>query len=103
MSWSFQAIGNTQRLVEALEAHSEKISKDPTDYCRMEFEAAKPHLIALVKQNFAAEGTEFTKPMIQLTASGSATSRVDMNDANKRNVVSSNVSVELKQHYNFVG
>lgn len=106
MSWSFKAIGTTEKLVEALEGEPERISKDPNDYCRVEFEAAKPHLIGLVKQNFAegtAEGTAARRPLISLTATGSATSRVDVNDPTKRTVVASNVSVELTQHYNFVG
>lgn len=75
MSWSFEAVGAPGRVVEALEGHSEKISGKPEHQSRREFDEAKPHLIALVKQNFVVEGTGFQKPAIRISASGSASHR----------------------------
>ena len=50
MSWSVGFIGKTSNVVAALEAESAKL--DTTS--RLEYDAAKPFLIGLVKQNFEA-------------------------------------------------
>lgn len=71
MSWSVYFIGTPQKIADALEAESERISKDPDDQCRREYDAAKPSLIGLVKENFAHESAGYPQPVIQLSASGS--------------------------------
>lgn len=71
MSWSVYFIGTPQKIAEALEANSESISKDPNDQSRREFDAAKPGLVTLVKENFAHPGGGYTQPVLQLSASGS--------------------------------
>lgn len=102
MSWSFQAIGSPDKVIDALQSHSEKISKNPADYSRVEFDEAKPHLIALVNQNYAHEGTTYSKPAVRLCASGSASSQTKMQGEPPVKVQSS-VSVTLENLYGYVG
>lgn len=99
MSWSFEAIGTPAKVAEALEAKSENISRNPDDYCRVEFDAAKPHLLALVNQNFSAPDQAY-KPVIRLRASGSACTSTRNNEKIR---VQSNVSVTLESLGNWVG
>jgi hypothetical protein len=106
MSWSFQAIGSPEKVAAALEGHSEKINKDPNDYCRKEFDEAKPHLIALVQQNFVAEDRAYSKPVISIQASGSATTErppAGSGEGAPSRKVQSSVSVEIKSIYGWVG
>ena len=70
MSWSVNLIGKPAKIVEALEARSEQISKNPDDLCRIEYDAAKPHLIGLVQQNFVKPGTSYVESVLVLEASG---------------------------------
>lgn len=65
MSWSFQAIGKPERVVEAIEAAAAK----QTGQCKLEFDAAKPHLVGLVRENFSVTDTRLVK--IQASGSGS--------------------------------
>ena len=70
MSWSVSFIGKPANVVQALEAHSEKIVNN--DQSKLEYDEAKPHLIGLVQQNFVTPGASGHKePIIKLTASGS--------------------------------
>jgi hypothetical protein len=46
MSWSVNYIGTPPKLVEALKKHSEKLSGASKE----EFDAALPHMIALIEQ-----------------------------------------------------
>lgn len=65
MSWSVNLIGKPAAVAAALEEESGRL----TDQSKVEFDAAKPHLVALVLENFAnAEG--YTEPIVQLEASG---------------------------------
>jgi hypothetical protein len=66
MSWSVSLIGQPDKLVEALEAESARL----TGQCKEEFDAAKPHIAGLVNQNYQrAEGV--AAPVLQLEAHGS--------------------------------
>jgi hypothetical protein len=66
MSWSFNAIGQPANLKKALDAQSEGLTGDPKE----EFDAAKPHLAALIDMNVSPlEGF----PVIHVQASGHAT------------------------------
>ena len=47
MSWSINMIGTPEKLVEALKKHSETISGRSKE----EFDAALPHMIALIEEN----------------------------------------------------
>lgn len=60
MSWSISLFGKPDKIVEALKAESEKQSGQS----KVEFDAALPHMSALVSQNF---GDDYP---VQLTASG---------------------------------
>lgn len=62
MSWSIVLIGKTENIVKALEEQSEKLSGGS----KVEFDAALPHLVGLLNQNFTNEGN----PVMQLTANG---------------------------------
>jgi hypothetical protein len=64
MSWSFAAIGKPENVIKALDEHSEKLERQS----REEFDAAKPHLQALLRENFnnGAGGV----PTVHLKASG---------------------------------
>jgi hypothetical protein len=47
MSWGVNFIGTPDNVVKALEAHEEKVKQS-----RIEYDAAKPYLIGLVRENF---------------------------------------------------
>jgi hypothetical protein len=60
MSWSIQFIGKPEKVIEALNANSEKMSGES----KAEFDSALPHLVGLVNENF---GYDY---LVNLTASG---------------------------------
>lgn len=62
MSWSLTLIGKTGNIVKALEEQSTKFEGGT----KLEFDAALPHLIGLVKENWN-NGVE---PVMKLSASG---------------------------------
>ena len=75
MSWTAQYVGKPEKVVEALEAQSAKMSGES----KVEFDDALPHLIGLVNQNFnygflvklvaSGHGQTGEKPVRQLTVS----------------------------------
>ena len=75
MSWTAQYVGKPEKVVEALEAQSAKMSGES----KVEFDDALPHLIGLVKENFgfgylvklvaSGHGQTGEKPTRQLTVS----------------------------------
>jgi hypothetical protein len=67
MSWSVSFLGKPEAVAKALDEYSEKLGGQS----RVEYDAAKPHLMALVKQNFASP--PYVAPLIDLEASGSGT------------------------------
>jgi len=67
MSWSIAFIGKPQKVAEALEAESAKMS----DQSKIEYDTALPHLVGLVKNNFVDEAKYGSKePMLKINASG---------------------------------
>lgn len=48
MSWNVQFIGKPEKVVEALNGHSEKLSGDS----KTEYDKALPNLVSLCEQNF---------------------------------------------------
>jgi hypothetical protein len=74
MSWSVQFIGKPEKVVEALNAQSEKMSGES----KVEYDSALPNLVGLVKENFgydylvnliaSGHGQTGEKPCRQLTA-----------------------------------
>jgi hypothetical protein len=62
MSWSLTLIGKTDNIVKALKEQSDKLSGGS----KVEFDAALPHLVGLVEQNFNATDN----PVMQIQASG---------------------------------
>lgn len=61
MSWSICIIGKPENVAIALEKESEKLSGQS----KVEFDAALPHFVALVKENFGEN-----PPMMKITANG---------------------------------
>lgn len=61
MSWSISLIGNPSLIAGALEKESERL----TGESKVEFDAAKAHLQALLKENFSPLNS-----LVRLTASG---------------------------------
>lgn len=61
MSWSISFIGKPEKVVEALEAYSEKL----TGPSKEEYDKALPNMASLVKQNFGNEGE-----LVSVTANG---------------------------------
>ena len=80
MSWSVSLFGTPDKVAAALDNHS---NDKMTGQSKLEWDEAKPHLIALVKQNFVTE--EYMKqypnalvsPLVKLDASGSGSSSGD--------------------------
>jgi hypothetical protein len=68
MSWSVQYFGEAAKVALALATANEGLTGPSKD----EWEAAKPHLIALVAANFAEESRN--APVLKLSASGSGSS-----------------------------
>lgn len=64
MSWSVTFIGWPENVSKALQEHSSKID----GYSKVEYDAALPHLDALVTQNFNSNA-EYS-PVVKITASG---------------------------------
>ena len=64
MSWSVYYMGKPAKVAEALTAYSGQLSGQSKD----EYDAALPHLAALVNQNFGNEGE-----LIKIAASGHGT------------------------------
>jgi hypothetical protein len=63
MSWSITFIGKPENVAKALEEESVKLNGLSKD----EYDAAVPHFIAIVKQNYGGD----KPPMIKISASGS--------------------------------
>lgn len=61
MSWSISLIGNPQKVIDALNEQSEKL----TGQSKLEYDAALPSLRSLVAENFAP-----VQPVIKITANG---------------------------------
>jgi hypothetical protein len=79
MSWSVSLFGIPDKVVAALENHS---NDKMTGQSKVEWDEAKPHIIALVRQNFVTEEymkqfSYTTSPLIKLDASGSGSSSGD--------------------------
>lgn len=62
MSWSIIFIGKASNVATALEKQSEKLTGDS----KVEYDAALPHFIGIVKQNFATA----PEPVIKIAAAG---------------------------------
>jgi hypothetical protein len=65
MSWSINKTGTPEEVVKAIEEHSNTIS----DQSKEEFDAALPHLIALVKENVGGS--------VDISASGHGVKNAD--------------------------
>jgi hypothetical protein len=60
MSWSIQFIGKPEKVVEALQKQSETMNGDS----KVEYDAALPHLVGIVKENFGFD------TLLKIVASG---------------------------------
>ena len=61
MSWGISYFGKPEKVAEALEAYSEKL----TGVSKDEYDKALPNMVSLVKQNFGNEGA-----LIKINAAG---------------------------------
>ncbi len=71
MSWSISFIGKPENVAAALMEESGKLSGQS----KIEFDAARDSLITLVNNNFAVAGSNYTPPLIKLTAGGSGSAK----------------------------
>jgi hypothetical protein len=73
MSWSFSCIGKPAAVAAALD----EFSATQNGQSKLEFDAAAPHLKALVSENFlsAQAGSGYVEPIIRFEASGSGSAR----------------------------
>lgn len=62
MSWLITFIGHPEKIAVALEKHSESLDGQS----KAEFDAALPHMVGLVKQNYNPDH----EPVLKITASG---------------------------------
>jgi len=83
MSWSVSMIGVPEKVAAALEEYAGSLSGQS----KVEYEAAAPHLVALVRQNFAP-----TDILIKLEAGGSGYTE---------DGVEKNRSVSVKLEYSY--
>lgn len=67
MSWSVSYLGAPDKIVEQLDKDSEKL----TGQSKEEFDAAKPHLQALLKENIPDADRGYGPQIVKLDASGS--------------------------------
>ena len=63
MSWSVSFFGTVEKVAEAVEAEGAKL----TGQSKLEYDAAAPHLAALVRENFQSGDPA----LVRLSASGS--------------------------------
>ena len=72
MSWSVSAVGEPEAVVRHLERY---MADQAPNQSKSEYDEAKPHLVALVKQNYATPGApEYAKgALVSIEASGSGT------------------------------
>ena len=85
MSWSFNGTGKPAAIKGALDKYGERLS----GMSKEEFDAAKPHLAALVDQNTVPNDTG---EMLTLNASGHATKTDGV-------ITYSNCSVKIERTY----
>src|SRR4051812_29747495 len=71
MSWSVKCVGKPENVIAYLEKESAKL----TGQCKVEFDDALPHIVALVRQTFASPESGYTCPTIKLEANGSGTAK----------------------------
>lgn len=68
MSWSVSVIGLPENVARYLEGYDREWCDCPS---KLEYQAVKPHLLALVRQNFATETKDCIISPIKLVAKGS--------------------------------
>lgn len=73
MSWSFSALGTKEAIVKALDDQSTKESGQ----CKIEFDAALPHLKALVCENFQSDEykKQYGSTLIDIDVNGSGSAQ----------------------------
>lgn len=90
MSWSFNAVGKPEKVIEDLR---KKVSDYGEGQSRDEFEAAIPHLIGLIEQNVVVPGHRYPECLVHVEASGSGSLGSD------GKVIYSSCQVSIKQIY----
>lgn len=91
MSWSIALVGSPANVARALQENSAKL----TDYSKVEFDAALPHLVGLVGQNFYADASQqYDGGLIRLIASGSGSATRNPDGSYAPTVGSCKVQIE---------
>lgn len=88
MSWSVSLIGRAGRVIEALQQAGQSMS----GHSKKEYEDAMPHLVGLVQQNFAKDGSTYNPPAIRVEASGSG-------ETSNGEIVNRSCSVNIENIY----
>ena len=83
MSWSISFIGKPENVALAIEAESATMSGDS----KLEYDDAMPHLAALVRQNFAKEGSLGSAGTVKIIASGHGSTNGNEQISRQINVV----------------
>ena len=88
MSWNVSYVGHAEKVAEALEKHAEATGM--TGQSKAEYDAAAPHMAALVRQNYN-ENSEYPL-LVRISASGHGSVR-------DGKAVQNVVSVKLEYEY----
>lgn len=92
MSWSICLIGSPANVAKALDEQSVR----ETGQCKIEFDAALPHMKALVLENFQTMGEPYCQPIIHLEASGHGSASGPLDDLKQ---IDRNCTVSIKAQY----
>ena len=92
MSWSITSIGNPVNVAKELDEESARL----TGQCKVEFDAALPHLKAIVLENFQTRPAPYCQPVVKLEASGHGSASGAGADLIQ---VERNCMVKIESHY----
>lgn len=66
MSWSVNFVGKPEAIAKEMEAYSSVL----TGESKTEYDAALPHMTAILRQNFTWDESSYPLPIIRFNASG---------------------------------
>lgn len=98
MSWSVNYLGKASLVAKALDDESAKMSGQS----KVEFDDAKPHLIALVIQNFTEDGHPDALVRLNASGHGTATSTAGTGETAEPKQLTRSCTVSLERWYSTV-
>lgn len=98
MSWSVNYLGKASLVAKALEDQSANLSGQS----KIEFDDAKPHLIALVNQNFTQDGNPDALVRLSASGHGTASSNAGTGETEEVKQLTRNCVVSLERLYSTV-